>query len=90
MALSEDPRDCARCSPTRLCFGHKAKTLVFGSARQVRVREFRHPQEGYRIKQTRDDATKRGNTVTEHAKGDRVDLMARPDTIQYKFGRASG
>jgi len=43
-----------------------------------RVREGRRP-DGVRIKATTDEL---GNTVTEHAKGDRQDVHIRPDTIR--------
>lgn len=92
MALTGDPADCQRCREARdgggnMCFGHKARTLVFGGSRTSMVREFRHPDKGYRIKQTKDDATERGNVVTSHAVGDRQDVLVRPDPIQYAFGR---
>lgn len=70
-----------------MCFGHKARTLVFGNPKTKRTREFRHPTEGYRIKQTKDDATARGNITTEHARGDRQDVTVRPDGLEYGFGR---
>lgn len=80
MSLTPTPEECDRCTPDSLCFGHKAKTLVFGGPREKRTREFRHPEKGYRIKQTKDDATPRGNIITEHAAGDRQDVLMRPDT----------
>lgn len=43
-----------------------------------RVREGRRP-DGVRIKATTDEL---GNTVTEHAVGDRQDVHIRPDTIR--------
>jgi len=43
-----------------------------------RVREGRRP-DGVRIKATTDEL---GNTVTEHAKGDRQDVHIRPDAIR--------
>ena len=43
-----------------------------------RVREDRRP-DGVRIKATTDEL---GNTVTEHAKGDRQDVHIRPDAIR--------
>lgn len=85
MALSADPADCDRCTPTRMCFGHKAKTLVFGGSKTPMTREFRHPEKGYRVKQTKDDATTRGNIVTEHAVGDRQDVKIRPDTATVRI-----
>jgi hypothetical protein len=42
-----------------------------------RVEESRRP-DGVRIKATTDEL---GNTVTEHAEGDRVDVMVRPQTV---------
>lgn len=87
MALSPTPEECDRCTPDRMCFGHKARTLVFGGSPEKRVREFRHPTEGYRIKQTKDDATTRGNITTEHAKNDRVDVVVKPDVVTYGLGR---
>lgn len=91
MALAASPADCDRCTPKRMCFGHKARTLSFGwgVARQSKVREFRDPEKGYRIKQTKDEVTKRGNVVTEHAVGDRQDVMLRPDGMEYTLGRKS-
>lgn len=54
-----------------------------------RVKEWRDPIDGHRVKATRDEATERGNTVYEHnTKDDRVDVQVRPDTIEYKLGRA--
>jgi hypothetical protein len=87
MALAPSPEECDRCTPEKWCFGHKARTLVFGSPRSKTTREFRHPTEGYRIKQTKDDATRRGNITTEHAKGDRQDVVVRPDGLEYGLGK---
>jgi hypothetical protein len=42
-----------------------------------RVVESRRP-DGVRTKATTDEL---GNTVTEHAEGDRVDVMVRPQTV---------
>jgi hypothetical protein len=42
-----------------------------------RVEERRRP-DGVRVKATTDEL---GNTVTEHAEGDRVDVMVRPQTV---------
>lgn len=75
-----------QCSAQKLCFKHKVRTLQFGTgvARQPTTREFRHPEKGYRIKQSKDEATARGNVITEHAKGERQDVLIRPDiqTVQ--------
>ena len=89
--LTKSWRDCPRCKGADdLCFGHKAKTLVMGGSRTPMVREFRDPVDGHRIKQTKDDATRAGNIVTEHnTKDDRVDVLARPDSIHYELGRKS-
>ena len=46
------------------------------------VREGRR-SDGVRIKETTDEL---GNTVTEHAKGDRQDVTIRPSTINLKIG----
>lgn len=47
------------------------------------VREGRRA-DGVRVKATTDQL---GNTVTEHAvKGDRVDVLVRPQTVQMKIG----
>lgn len=79
-----------QCSGDRLCFKHKARTLVFGGERTKMVKEYRDPADGHRVKVTKDDATKRGNLTTEHAtKDDRVDVLVRPDEIVYSLGRKS-
>jgi len=85
--LTKDPADCPNCTPQKFCFGHKAKTLVFGGTRTKMTRELKHPELGYRIKQTKDDATTKGNIITEHAKGDRQDVLIRPDAIEYGLGK---
>jgi hypothetical protein len=41
------------------------------------IREGRRP-DGVRVKATTDEL---GNTVTEHAKGDRQDVLLRPQTV---------
>lgn len=47
-----------------------------------RVREYRDPTDGHRIKETTDQAN---NTVTEHNnKEDRVDVMIRPQTVELQ------
>lgn len=47
-----------------------------------RVREYRDPVDGHRIKETTDQAN---NTVTEHNnKDDRVDVHIRPQTVGLK------
>jgi len=46
------------------------------------VREGRRP-DGVRIRATTDEL---GNTVTEHAKGDRQDVLIRPDAVEYALG----
>lgn len=70
-----------------MCFKHKIRTLLVGTgvARQPMVKEFRHPEKGYRMKVTKDEATKRGNLVTEHAVGDRQDVLIRPDTAKARL-----
>jgi len=67
-----------------LTFAEKIKTLHFGvgAARQKMTREFRNPETGERIKQTKDEATTKGNIITEHAKGDRQDVLIRPDILR--------
>lgn len=78
------------CSDGYMCFKHKARTLVFGGERTKNVKEWRDPVDGHRVKRTRDDATSRGNLVTEHAtKDDRVDVLVRPDELVYSLGRKS-
>jgi hypothetical protein len=57
MALASTADECDRCTPDSMCFGHKAKTLVFGNPRTKRTREFKSP-EGYRIKQTKTSSSK--------------------------------
>lgn len=75
--------------PEELSFAEKIKTLQFstGKAREKRTREFRHPTDGYRIKQTKDEATTRGNIITEHARGDRQDVKIRPDIETVRITR---
>ena len=47
-----------------------------------KVREYRDPTDGHRIKETTDQAN---NTVTEHSnKEDRVDVMLRPKTVHTR------
>ncbi len=48
------------------------------------VREGRRP-DGVRIKATTDEL---GNTVTEHAVGDRQDVVVRPQTIRAVYSRS--
>lgn len=78
-----------QCAGGVVCFKHKIRSLHFGTgvARQPSTREFRDPISGHRIKQTKDEATSRGNIVTEHAKGDRVDVLVRPDTYIHTPGK---
>jgi hypothetical protein len=66
-----------------LSFKDKIRTLHFGTgkARQPRVKETRDPVDGHRIKVTKDEATTRGNLTVEHAKGDRQDVVIRPDIV---------
>lgn len=47
------------------------------------VREGRRA-DGVRIKSTTDEL---GNTVTEHARGDRQDVTVRPQSISLKVGK---
>lgn len=80
------------CTETVLCFKHKIRTLRFGTgvARQSRTLEGRNPHTGERFKATKDEATTRGNVITEHAtRDDRVDVLIRPDTPKYGFGRTN-
>lgn len=61
----------------------KLRTVgVLGKRTGNVVREGRRP-DGVRIKSTTDEL---GNTVTEHAKGDRQDVTIRPSTIRMKIG----
>jgi hypothetical protein len=50
-----------------------------GGRTQDRVKEYRHPDKGYRMKETTDELN---NTVTQHAVGDRQDVMIRPKTVR--------
>lgn len=50
---------------------------VIGKRTRDRVREYRRP-DGVRCKATTDEL---GNTVTEHARGDRQDVRIRPQTV---------
>jgi hypothetical protein len=60
--------------------------LAAGRTRST-VREGRRA-DGIRVKATTDEA---GNTVTEHAvKGDRVDVLLRPETVQLNMERRDG
>lgn len=73
-----------------LTFAEKIKTLHFGTgaARKPKVLEGRNPHTGERFKATKDEATERGNVITEHAtKDDRVDVLIRPDALDYGMGR---
>ena len=78
------------CEGDILCFKHKIRTLLMatGVARQPKTREFRHPEKGYRMKQTKDEATRRGNVITEHAVGDRQDVQIRPDKVNYRLEKS--
>lgn len=56
---------------------------VLGRRTRDVVREGRRA-DGVRVKATTDEL---GNTVTEHAvKGDRVDVLVRPQTVSMKIG----
>ena len=90
---SDLPDPCSpdeKCEGETLCFKHKIRTLLYGTgvARQPMTREFKHPEKGYRIKQTKDEATKRGNVITEHAVGDRQDVKIRPDKVNYRLEKS--
>ncbi len=61
-------------------FAEKIKTLQVMKGRSSSTREFRDPVDGHRVKVTKDEATTKGNLVTEHnTKDDRVDVLIRPD-----------
>lgn len=61
----------------------KMRSIGIGSRTRDTVREGRRA-DGVRVKATTDEL---GNTVTEHAvKGDRVDVLVRPQTVQMKIG----
>ncbi len=66
----------------------RAKMLSVGylskGVTRSRVRELRRP-DGVRIKATTDEL---GNTVTEHAKGDRQDVHIRAPHVRLKAGTA--
>lgn len=47
---------------------------------QDRVKEFRHPEKGYRIKETTDELNTK---VTQHAVGDRQDVLIQPETVRF-------
>lgn len=47
------------------------------------IREGRRP-DGVRVKATTDEL---GNTVTEHAKGDRQDVLLRPESVRFQVER---
>lgn len=57
----------------------KLRSLAYlgGGRTRDKVREGRR-SDGVRVKATTDEL---GNTVTEHAKGDRQDVMIRPATM---------
>ena len=74
------------CTEFGMCFKHKARTLVFGNPRTPMVKEWRDEKDGHRVKATKDDATTRGNIVTEHnTKDDRQDVNIRPDLIRMEL-----
>lgn len=56
---------------------------VLGKRSGSVVREGRRA-DGVRVKATTDEL---GNTVTEHAKGDRRDVTIRPSSINLKVGK---
>lgn len=56
---------------------------VIGQRTRAVVKEGRRA-DGVRVKATTDEL---GNTTTEHnVKGDRVDVLIRPDTVKLKIG----
>jgi hypothetical protein len=59
-----------------------------GRFKSRNTKEYRDPTDGHRVKVTKDEVTERGNLITEHnTKDDRVDVLVRPDGLQYGFGR---
>jgi len=64
--------------------------LPGGRTEKRNVKEFRDPSDGHIVKKTRDEATSRGNVITEHGgKGDRTDVLMRPDALQYGFRKVT-
>lgn len=73
-------RDVRQGTPIDL---EKLRSLSVGHRTRSTVREGRRA-DGVRIKATTDEL---GNTVTEHAvKGDRVDVLVRPQTVTMQIG----
>lgn len=59
----------------------KLRSLSVGRIHRTRVDEGRsHPETGAAWKATTEDGS--GLTTTEHAKGDRVDALVRPQTVR--------
>lgn len=57
----------------------KMRSIRVGSRTRPRVREYRDPADGHRIKATRDEL---GHITTEHSTpDDRVDIDIRPPTV---------
>lgn len=78
--ITSSGRDVRRGTPIDL---RKLRSLAVGSRTRPVVREGRHT-DGTRWKSTTDELR---TTVTEHAvKGDRVDVLLRPDTVRMKIG----
>lgn len=82
--MSETPI-ADRPEPTRTPIDlDKMRSLaVLGQRSGNVVREGRRA-DGVRVKATTDEL---GNTVTEHAKGDRQDVTIRPSSISLKVGK---
>lgn len=59
----------------------KLRSLSVGRRTRDRVREFRRP-DGVRCKATTDEL---GNTVTQHAKGDRQDVHIKAPTVTARM-----
>ena len=79
-AITSTGRDVRRGTPINLA---KLRSLAVGSRTRPVVREGRHAN-GVRWKSITDELR---NTVTEHAvKGDRVDVLLRPETVKMKIG----
>jgi hypothetical protein len=78
--VTSSGRDVRRGTPIDL---NKLRSLAVGNRTRNVVREGRHA-DGTRWKSTTDELR---TTVTEHAvKGDRVDVLLRPDTVKMKIG----
>lgn len=70
---------------TPIDLGKMRSLGVLGKRSGNVVREGRRA-DGVRVKATTDEL---GNTVTEHAKGDRQDVTIRPSTINLKIGKVN-